>query len=99
MNINDVDLLELLLTSEFKDIQKKDDFRHLIIKFREFYRILYSKLTNKSSELEFIRKNLEDRISILEKELYDLKVKNAQLQDRIDLSPKPKKSIFGFFRF
>lgn len=99
MNINDVDLLEMLLTSEFKDVQKKEDFRYLLIKFREFYRILYSKLSNKSSDLEFVKKNLEDKISSLEKEIYDLKVRNAQLQDRIDLAPKPKKSIFRFFRF
>ncbi len=97
--MNDVDLLEMLLTSEFRDVQKKEDFRHLIIKFREFYRILYSRLTNKSSEMEFVKKNLEDKISLLEKEIYDLKVKNAQLQDTIDLSPKPKKSIFRFFGF
>ncbi len=97
MNINDQDLIETLLTSEFEDVQKKDDFKFLLFKFREFYRILHSRLGNKSSDLEFVKKNLEEKISLLEKEIFDLKVRNSDLQNKIDLTPKEKKSRFRFF--
>jgi predicted nucleic acid-binding Zn-ribbon protein len=97
MNINDQDLIETLLTSEFEDVQKKDDFKFLLFKFREFYRILHSRLRNKSSDLEFVKKNLEEKISLLEKEIFDLKVRNSDLQNKIDLTPKEKKSRFRFF--
>lgn len=95
--MTDSDLLETLLTSEFDDVQKKDDFKFLLFKFRYFYRNLYSRFTSKSGDLDSMKKILEDKISNLEKELDNLKIKNANLQNQIDLSPKPKK--FRFFNF
>lgn len=97
MNLSDSDLLEILLTSEFDDVQKKEDFKFLLFKFRYFYRNLYSRFGSKSGDLNSIKKSLEDKISSLEKEIDDLKIKNANLQNKIDLSPKPKK--FRFFNF
>ncbi len=98
MNISDTDLIEILLTSEFEDIHRKEDFKFLLLKFRYFYRILHGKLGIKRGEIESIKMEFENRILKLESEINDLKIRNANLQNKIDLSPKPKKSIFRFFK-
>lgn len=97
MKYNDKDLIEILLTSEFNDVEKNEDLKFLLFKFREFYRILHGNMSNKYNEISFIKKKLEEKISSLEKEIYELKVKNSDLQNQIDLMPKKKKSIFRFF--
>lgn len=41
--LNDEELLEILMTSEFNDELTPDEFRFLLFKFRNFYRYLYGK--------------------------------------------------------
>ena len=100
MNLKDSDLIHILLTSEFDDVQKKEDFKYLLFRFREFYRILHSKLGVKSGEVDSLNREYQDKIKRLEEKIYSLEVKNASLQDTIDLSlpkkkPKRWKNIFN----
>lgn len=95
--MKDSEILEFLLTSELEDVQKKEDLKDLIFKFRYFYRILHSNLSHKCSDLDFMERNLNQKIKELERENLNLKIQNSDLQNQIDLLPKPNKSKFNFF--
>jgi len=88
--LTDEQILEYLLTSEFIENYKPEEYKFLLHKFRYFYRILHGKNTRIKSDVEFEFRNLNLEIDSLKNQLYQEQVKNAKLQDTIDLSIKER---------
>lgn len=65
-NIKDDDLLEHLLTSEFNEKYKPEEYKFLILKFRSFYKMIYGRQKQKNEELLFTIEQLEKTIKSLE---------------------------------
>lgn len=69
-NINDNELLSYLLTSEFDDNELTYDMlRFLLLKFKYFYRIQYSRNQLLKSDLDLKTKNINEEIEFLKKQL------------------------------
>jgi hypothetical protein len=69
-NINDNELLSYLLTSEFDDNELTSDMlRFLLLKFKYFYRIQYSRNQLLKSDLDLKTKNTNEEIDFLKKQL------------------------------
>jgi dTDP-4-amino-4,6-dideoxygalactose transaminase len=62
--LNDDEILEFLMTSDFEGDYKPGEFRYLLNKWRYFYRILHSRSSNSSSSLQFEIKKLIKRPTI-----------------------------------
>ncbi len=98
MNLSDDKIFEILMTSEFSDGYKKEEFIFLLNKFRYFYRSLHSKSTLMFSEIESIKKNKINEINILRDEITKMQIENADLKNKIDLSKKKKSWIKAIFK-
>lgn len=71
-NINDNELLNYLLTSEFDDNDLTSDIlKSLLLKFKFFYRIQYSRNKILKDDLEIKIRNTDEEIAFLKKQLLD----------------------------
>ena len=89
--LKDDEILEYLMTSDFIENYRPDDYKYLLHKFRNFYKILHAKHQNFKIEIEPVIKNLQSSVESLNKVLYDEQVKSAKLQDIIDQLKRPRK--------
>lgn len=87
----DEDILEFLLTSEFDNNYKNEELKFLLYKFRHFYRILHGKHTTIKGDKDFEISQLNDVIRSLKSDIEKLLIKNADLQNTIDLSKKGRR--------
>ena len=95
-NWDDERLLEYLMTSEFDDNINPEDLRFLLLKFRNFFRIVSSRITSNELErkrFEFDIQNLEHRknqeIEILKKSNNDLlNIYNSIISRKLTLSER-----------
>ena len=63
VNQSDEDILDFLMTSDFNDDLSPEQFRFLLIKFRQFYRIS----ANRYNDIEMERKKFNYDLELLEK--------------------------------
>lgn len=69
-NINDNELINYLLTSEFDDNELTHDMlRFLLLKFKSFYRIQYGRNQVLKNDLEIKMRNADEEITYLKKKL------------------------------
>ena len=69
-NINDNELINYLLTSDFDDNELTYDMlRFLLLKFKSFYRIQYGRNQVLKDDLEIKIRNTDEEISYLKKKL------------------------------
>jgi hypothetical protein len=64
--LKDDELLDFLMTSDFEDNYKPEEFKYLLYKWRYFYRVLYSKKDLIKTEKEGDIKRLEEKIKSLD---------------------------------
>jgi len=93
--MKDDNIFEILMTSEFSEGYRKEDFIFFLNKFRAFYRILHGRMTHLSSDIETKDKEFESEINRLRSEINDLKIENANLQNSLDLSKVRKKGFWS----
>ena len=85
------EILEYLMTSDFLESHRPSEYKYLLHKFRECYKILYGNhIKIKGDNLIEIRQ-LIDSIESFKKELHNTQIKNKELQDTIDTSKKSRK--------
>jgi LytS/YehU family sensor histidine kinase len=84
LKLNDNDLLDMLMTSDFSENMKPDDYKYLLNRWRYFYRILYSNHTTKKSDLEGEIRKLKNDINIEKNKYNDLSFKYNKLKDMIN---------------
>lgn len=69
-NVNDNELLNYLLTSEFDDTELTSDMlRFLLLKFKSFYRVQYGRNQLLKDDLEIKTRNTDEEINFLRKKL------------------------------
>lgn len=91
IELNDDEILEYLMNSEFNENYRPEEYKFLLHKFRYFYRILYGNHKRIKDSLEFENTNLKHNIDSIYKENTDINIKISELKNIIDLSNNPRK--------
>lgn len=88
--LTDEEILDFLMTSEFEDAYKNEEFKYLLFKWRYFYRMLHGKVELVKNEKDFEIEELKTEIERLKTINKEILTKNANQQDEI-LSLKNRK--------
>jgi hypothetical protein len=83
--LNDEEMLELLMTSEFESNLSPTEFKFLLKKWRFFYRLLHGRLERTKDDLTYKVDTLIENVEGLKRQNYNVMVESAQRQDQIDL--------------
>ena len=84
-NLDNEEILDFLMTSDFEGDYKPDELKYLLVKWRYFYRLLngrYELLTNEKNGESL---KLNDEISSKDNKINFLLSENADLKNKIDL--------------
>lgn len=82
--LNDEEILEFLMTSEFETDFSPDELKYLLVKFRYFYRLLFGKYEMSKNEIETLSNSLDEKISIKDEEISLLLAQISQLRDNVE---------------
>ena len=93
LELNDEEILDLLMTSEFENNLSPTEFKYLLKKWRYFYRFQNGMLERTKDDLTYSINTLKDELESLRKQNYDLMVDSAQKEDKI-LQLKNRKLSF-----
>ena len=88
--LRDDEILDFLMTSEFENDYKPEEWRYLMHKWRYFYRLSFGKSESKKIEYEGEIKKLSDELDMKKNETNSLMVKCAD-KDNIIESIKSRK--------
>ncbi len=88
--LTDEQLLEYLMSSEFIENYKPEEYKFLLHKFRYFYRILHGNHTRIKGDLEFELEQVNKQIDSAKKQIIFEQTKSTDLQNQIDLSKKER---------
>lgn len=91
--LNDEQILDLLMTSEFDADLSPSEFKYLLIKWRYFYRILHGRLERTTDDLAFEIKLKENELVDLKKQNYNIMVECADNQNTIHLLKNRKLTL------
>ena len=83
--LNDEEILDLLMTSEFENNLSPTEFKFLLKKWKFFYRLLHGKLERTKDDLTFKVSTLNEDVEGLKNQNYKIMVDNAQKQDQINI--------------
>jgi hypothetical protein len=90
-DISDEEILEYLINSDFNDIDKIEQFKFLLFKFKYFYRILHGNLERIKGEKDVKISQLENKIKSLENKINLEMIKSSNLKNKIDTSNKERR--------
>lgn len=79
--LNDKEILEFLMTSDFEQEYKPEEFRYLLIKWRYFYRLLHSKLELHKSMSEGEIKSLKEDLKNNKELIFKIQSKSIENDD------------------
>ena len=91
--LNDEDMLELLMTSEYESTFSPSEFKFMLLKFRYFYRVLHSNNLRIQYMLESDIKMKQEEIDRLISEKTQSQINYANLKNIVDLSKNRKLSF------
>jgi FtsZ-binding cell division protein ZapB len=83
--LNDDEILDLLMTSEFENNLSPTEFKFLLKKWRFFYRLLHGRMDRVKDDLIFNIDKLKGEIDGLKSQNHNIMVDGAQKQDQIDV--------------
>lgn len=81
--LNDEEILEFLMNSEFESDMPPAELKFLLKKWRYFYRLLHGRLERTRDDMRFDIETLKARLDGAEREMLALQVKNAKCEDEI----------------
>ncbi len=81
--LNDEEMLDLLMTSEFENNLSPTEFKFLLVKWRFFYRILHGRMERTKDDMNYAIDMLKGEVDGIKKQNYDIMVESAQRQDLI----------------
>jgi hypothetical protein len=91
--LNDEEILDFLMTSDFEQEYKPEELKYLLLKWRYFYRILNGRSelykTNKESEIS----HLNEEIKMLKSQILDQKFKLSEKENQISSLKSRKLSL------
>lgn len=82
--LNDEEILDFLMNSDFEGDFKPEEFRYLLHKWKYFYRILHGRSDLSKINHEGEIQNLISEKETLSKSLFDTQVNSAQKDDTIN---------------
>lgn len=91
--LTDDEILEFLMTSDFEEDYKPAELKYLLVKFRYFYRILYSRNQNTQDDSDFIINKMNDEVETLKSQIFNEQTENANKQNIIDSLKNRKLTI------
>ena len=83
--LNDEDILDLLMTSEFENSFSPTEYKFLLRKWRFFYRILHGRMERIKDDLTYKVDSLQENLESIKEQNYKIMVDGAQKQDQIDI--------------
>lgn len=89
--LTDEDILEYLMTSEFIENYRPEEYKYLLHKFKYFYRILHGNHTRIKGDKDLEIKNHKDSLESIRKDIERIQIENADLKNKIDLIPSERK--------
>ena len=90
--LNDDDILDFLMTSDFEGDYKPAELKYLLTKWRYFYRVLYTGNKSVTDDLSFELTKIKDEVESMKKTILSLQRENASKQNIIDFNVKRKLS-------
>ena len=83
--LNDEEILDLLMTSEFENNLSPTEFKFLLKKWKFFYRLLHGKLDRVKDDMTYSINMLKGEVDGLKRQNYEIMVESAQKEDQIDV--------------
>lgn len=94
--LNDKEILDFLMTSDFEEDFKPEELKYFLVKYRYFYRLLYGKYKISKDDVEMLTINIEKTLKdkdievnnfkeltrISEKALISLRSRKLTLKER-----------------
>ncbi len=77
--LNEQDILDFLMTSDFQEGFNNEETRFLLLKFRYHYRVLHAKMESMNYQLD----QKDEQISSFKKEINDLKDKISKIEENL----------------
>jgi hypothetical protein len=84
--LKDDDILDFLMTSEFEGDYSPAELKYLLLKWRNFYRIINGNFDRYKAQKEGEVLNLNFEIEMLKKEVYTALREKARIEDVLELS-------------
>lgn len=81
--MSDETALEMLMTSEFEDTYSPAEYKEMLLRYRYFYRILYSKYERQKTDGEFEVEKLKEILANSESKVFNLQVDAVKKNDKI----------------
>lgn len=91
--LKDDEILEFLMTSDFEQDYKPEEFRYLLLKWRYFYRLLHGKYEMSKTDLNHEIQTINEKLKSKDDLLVTSQIENSKLQNTID-SMKNRKLTF-----
>lgn len=88
--LNDEEMLDLLMTSEFENNLSPTEFKFLLKKWRFFYRILHGKMERTKDDMTYKINVLKEDVEGLKNQNYKTMVDCAKKQDQIEILKNKK---------
>lgn len=93
--LKDDEILEILMTSDFVENLRPEDYKYLLFKFRSFYKLLHGNYQRYKNEKEYIINNLKTDVENVSKEKLSLEIYNTDLENDLLEFKKPRKLTFS----
>ena len=88
--LNDEEMLDLLMTSEFENNLSPTEFKFLLKKWRFFYRILHGKMERTKDDMTYKINVLKEDVEGLKNQNYKTMVDCTKKQDQIEILKNKK---------
>ena len=88
--LNDEEMLDLLMTSEFENNLSPTEFKFLLKKWRFFYRILHGKMERTKDDMTYKINVLKEDVEGLKNQNYKTMVDCAKKQNQIEILKNKK---------
>ena len=83
-NLNDEDALEILMTSDFVDNYKPSEYKEMLLKYRYFYRMLFSRMERIRDDKQFEIERLSDEVDRLNELVTSIGLESREKDNIID---------------
>jgi hypothetical protein len=81
--LNDEDILNFLMTSDFEGDYSPEELKYLLVKWRYFFRLFQGRSEQSKMSLEDKLLKVEEQLEVKKKSEFDLQVKLANKEDYI----------------
>lgn len=89
--LEDEKILEYLMTSDLNENLKIEEYKYLILKFRNFYKMLYGKHDLYKTNTDIKIKNLSEDVNKLNRDITKTQVEKAEVENKLEQLSIPRK--------